>query len=347
MVKNFIINNFTSRKIPYSAQIEVSLRCNAKCSFCSIHSLPRSYISEEMTTNQIKFLIDKLAEFGVNVLSLTGGEPTLRKDLPELVYHMGIVHNFINGIASNGYLLPELIPKFEGLDFILISLDYPTARLHDKLRGIKVFDKVIKSIQLANKKDIKVIISTVVMKDNINLLEDICEIGENLNCSIELYPCEDIIWNVSGSSYQVNDIQDLVPNLSSWANKIRDLRTKFKNILTDPITIEIVEKGGFGGNEKHQDVLRCHVAEAYMFIRHDGNIDFPCKIHPLLSINAFNHSFQNIYSCKEIREIMQKHDNYSFCDGCRIGCAIMSSIPTRWKTVASKYVRGFAQGNLR
>ncbi|TFG26660.1 MAG: radical SAM protein [Promethearchaeota archaeon] len=346
-VKNYLLNHFSSRKIPYSAQIEITLRCNAHCPFCTVNYLPESYINDEMTTDQVKYLIDQLAEIGINTLSITGGEPTLRQDLPEIVYHMGIEHNFVNGITSNGFLLPKILPKLEGLDYILTSLDYPTPELHDKSRGIKVFDKVIESIHLANKKDIKVIISTVVMRDNIHLLEEICELSEKLNCSIELYPAEDIIWDISGKSYRVNNIQDLIPDLTLWANTIRDLRSKFKNILTDPVSIEIVRKGGFGGNPKHQNILRCHVAETYMFISHDGFINYPCKIHPLLRFNPFNHSLSKIYNCKEMSDISQKHDSFDFCDGCRLGCAIMASIPTKFKTLYAKYVKGYLSGNLR
>lgn len=300
-----------------------------------------------MTTDQIKYLIDQLAELGVKTLSLTGGEPTLRRDLPEIVNYMGVEHNFINGITSNGFFLPEILPKLEGLDFILTSLDYPTAEMHDKSRGIKVFDKVIESIHLANRKDIKVIISTVVMKDNIHLLDKICELAENLDCSVELYPAEDIIWDISGEDYRVNNIQKIIPDLTKWAKKIRDLRSKYKNILTDPVSIEIVKNGGFGGNPKYQKILRCHVAETYMFIRHNGYIDYPCKIHPIFSFNPFNHSLSGLYNCKEVAEIMKQHDNYDFCDGCRLGCAIMASIPTRFKTLYSKYVKGYISGNLR
>lgn len=346
-LRTYLLNQFSTRKTPYSAQIEITLRCNARCPFCTVSILPESYINNEMTTAQIKYLIDQLAELGVNTLSITGGEPTLRKDLPEIVYYMGVEHNFINGITSNGLLLPKILPQLEGLDFILTSLDYPTAEMHDKSRGIKVFDKVIESIDLANKKDVKVIISTVVMNDNLHLLEDICELAEKLDCSIELYPAEDIIWDISGKSYRIDHIQEMIPDLTIWANKIRDLRTKFRNILTDPVSIEIVEKGGFGGNPKHQKILRCHVAETYMFIRHNGDIDYPCKIHPILSFNPFNHTLSKVYSCKEVKEIMNNHDNFDFCDGCRLGCAIMASIPTKFKTLYSKYVKGYLSGNLR
>jgi MoaA/NifB/PqqE/SkfB family radical SAM enzyme len=346
-MRTYLRNHFSIIKTPYSAQIEITLKCNARCPFCTVSFLPESYISNEMTTKQIKYLIDQLAEMGVNTLSITGGEPTLRKDLPEIVYHMGVEHNFINGITSNGYLLPEILPKLEGLDFILTSLDYPTAEMHDKSRGIKVFDKVIQSIDLANKKGIKVIISTVVMKDNMHLLEDICELAEKLDCSTELYPAEDIIWDISGKSYRVDRMQDIIPDLNIWANRIRELRTKFRNILTDPLSIEIVEKGGFGGVPKHQKILRCHVAETYMFIRHNGEIDYPCKIHPILSFNPFNHTLSKIFSCKEVKEIMKNHDNFEFCNGCRLGCAIMASIPTRFKTLYAKYIMGYLSGNLR
>jgi len=349
-IRNFLLNNFTNKKIPYSAQIELTLRCNAKCPFCSIHSIPESYVNNDMSTKQVKHLIDQIADLGVPALSFTGGEPTLRKDLPELIYHTGIVNNFMNGIATNGYLLPKLFKEYglEGLDYILLSLDYPKAELHDNKRGIRLFDKVIESIEIANKRDIKVIISTVVMKDNLRYLRDMCELTEKLNCSIELYPCEDIIRDFPNKSFQIDDIDDLIPNVSVWANLIRNLRTKFKNILTDPVSVEIIEKGGFGGFPNYyQKLLRCHVAEAYLFVSHDGFINYPCKIHPIRSFNALIHPIKTIYNSTEVREIMKNHDNYNFCQKCRLGCAIVSSLPVRWKTMYAKYIKGFLDGNLR
>ncbi|KKK44905.1 MAG: Antilisterial bacteriocin subtilosin biosynthesis protein AlbA [Candidatus Lokiarchaeum sp. GC14_75] len=344
------MNNFTNKKVPYSAQIELTLRCNAKCPFCSFHTLPESILSYDMNTAQIKKLIDELANLGILALSFTGGEPTLRKDLPELIYHTGIVHSFMNGIASNGYLLPKLFRKssLEGLDYILLSLDYPKAELHDRRRGIKTFNRVLDSINLANKNNIKPIISTVVMKDNIRYLKDMCELADSLNCSIELYPCEDIVRDFPDKTYRIDNITDLIPDISLWANLMRSLRRQYKNILTDPISIEVVEKGGFGGYPQyHQNLLRCHVAEAYLFISHDGFIHYPCKIHPITSFNALKHPMDKVYYSKEVRDIMNEHDNYRFCDRCRLGCAIASSIPTRWKALYSKYIRGYLDGNLR
>jgi MoaA/NifB/PqqE/SkfB family radical SAM enzyme len=337
--------------VPYSAQIELTLRCNADCSFCAIPKIPNFLKSNEMNTYQVKSLIDQIADLGVNALSFTGGEPTLRNDLPELIYYTGIVHDFMNGIATNGYLMPKLFRengKLDGLDYILLSLDYPIKELHNKRRGINIFDKVMETISLANSRNVKVILSTVVMKDNLHLLQEICELAEEKHCSIELFPCENIIRDFRNQKFLIEDIENLIPNILKWAEIINSLRKTFKNILTDPISIEVVKKGGFGGYPQYfQTDLRCHVAEAYLFVRYDGYIDYPCKIHPIRSFNALNHSLIDIYYSAKVNEIRENHDNFQFCNNCRLGCAIASSLPTTWKTLYSKYISGYLKGNLK
>lgn len=350
-LKNFTLNKFTNNKIPYSAQIELTLRCNASCPFCSFPVMKENDISHEMTTKQVKYLIDQIANLGVNSLSFTGGEPTLRHDLPELIYHAGVEHDIMIGIATNGFLMPKLFRengKLNGLDYILLSLDFPYREQHNRIRGLRVFDKVIETINFANERDIKVIISTVVMKENLNYLRDLCELAENLNCSIEIFPCENIVRDFPNTRYIVDHIERLIPDLSTWAKSVDNLRKEYKNILTDPISVAVVQRGGFGGFPKYnQDLLRCHVAEAYLFVRYDGYIDLPCKIHPIQSFNALKLPLSKIYNSLEAMQIMNKHDDFDFCENCRLGCAIASSMPARWKTLASKFIMGYFKGNLK
>jgi len=346
--RNFLLNTFTERKIPYSAQIEITLRCNANCRFCCIPMIPEELKQKEMTTNQIKYIIDQVAEFGIVSLSFTGGEPTLREDLPELIKYAGINKNLITGLATNGYHLPNLLKNnlLKGLHYILLSLDFPFAKQHDKIRGISVFDKVLESIKLANKKNIKVIISTNVMRSNIKLLPNICNLAENFNCAIEMYPCENIIRTYNGNKFQAENVNELIPNLHLWASFITFLQKKYKNVITDKYSIKIIEGGGFGGDPKKQDIMRCHVAEAYLFVRHDGTISFPCKIHPIINFNALTNSLESIFNSKEVKMIMNRHDGFKFCEGCRLGCAISSSLTAKWPTIFEKYIRNFLRGNL-
>ncbi|MBD3194700.1 MAG: radical SAM protein [Candidatus Lokiarchaeota archaeon] len=341
------MNKFTKRIIPYSAQIELTLKCMGKCRFCSIPSIPDSLKNNEMKTEEVKRIIDEIHNLKIVALSFTGGEPTLRKDLPELIKYSGEEKGLITGLATNGYLIPQIYKRngLTGLDYILLSLDYPIDYMHNKMRGVDVFDNAIRTIKLAHKNNVNVIISTNVMKSNMIYLSQICKLAEDLGCSIELYPCEDIVRFYEGVAYRRKHVKELIPNLDKWAKMIRSLRKRYSNILTDHISTQIVQEGGFGGRPKHQEFLRCHVAGAYLFIRHDGKISFPCKIHPLLSFNALKYPLWSLYNMKEVRDIINEHDQYDFCNGCYLGCAITSSMTAQWNTVYEKYIKGLR--NLR
>ena len=65
-----------------------------------------------------------------------------------------------------------------------------------------------------------------------------------------------------------------------------------------------------------------------------------------MSCDTLKHPISKIYNSKEVREIMINHDSYDFCNNCRLGCAIASSMPARWKTLTSKYILGYLNGNL-
>lgn len=348
-LKNFLLNNLTEkRRRPYSAQIEITLRCMANCRFCCIPSIPDTFKQKEMSTSQIKQIIDQVSDLGVLSLSFTGGEPSLREDLPELIRYSGIEKRLITGLATNGYNIPYLLNHklLKGLNYILLSLDYPNAHLHDKMRGITVFDKVIQSISLAEKQNINVIISTNVMKSNIKMLPEICQLAQKFGCSIELYPCENIIRSYNGRHFQAENASKLIPDLQLWAKIVKGLQKKYNNVITDQYSVQVIESGGFGGVPKHQSIMRCHVAEAYLFIRHDGTISFPCKLHPLVSYNVLSHSLQSIYNSPQVIDMMRSHDDFEFCDGCRLGCAITSSLTAKWPTFYEKYVRNVLRGNL-
>jgi len=346
MVKNNLLNIPT----PYSAQVELTLDCNGKCPFCTLHSIPKHTIPKDMTTEQIMSIIDQLDILKVNSVSFTGGEPTLRKDLPDLIKYIGKNYSFYTGVATNGFLLPKLLKKypFDGLDYILISLDFPNAKLHDKYRGIKVFDKAIEGIKIAQDRGINVIISTVVMKENLDLMEDMVSLANNLNCTIEILPVEDITREINGKAYRIENINDFIPDINIWGSNVLKLRKKYSNMVTDLYTVLIIENGGFGGAPRYyQNYLRCSVSSAYIFVRQDGKVDYPCKLHPINSYNALKIPLSKIYRSKEVYEIMKKHDDYDFCDGCRLGCAIATSIPTSLKLLYEKYISAYLRGNLR
>jgi len=91
------------RKYPVLSEIAVTYRCQNRCFFCYASSPDRGREVPEMTTDEVKLVLDKIVnQARVPTVSFTGGEPTLRKDLPELIAHaksLGMRANLIsNGI---------------------------------------------------------------------------------------------------------------------------------------------------------------------------------------------------------------------------------------------------------
>ncbi|UCH23855.1 MAG: radical SAM protein, partial [Deltaproteobacteria bacterium] len=85
----------------------VTRRCNLKCVHCYAHAKDVSF-NNELTTRQGKGLIDDLAGFGVPVLLFSGGEPLVRKDLPELAAY-AVKKGMRAVISTNGTLIsPKL-----------------------------------------------------------------------------------------------------------------------------------------------------------------------------------------------------------------------------------------------
>ena len=142
-------------------------RCNLKCVHCYAQSEDRNYPGE-MSTEEGKAMIDDLAAYGAPVLLFSGGEPTIRKDLLELMHYakdkgMRVV------ISTNGTLITEeKAQQFAevGLSYVGVSLD-GSRDTHDNFRGLKgSFDKAIVGIRNSRDAGIKVGLRMTINKLN-------------------------------------------------------------------------------------------------------------------------------------------------------------------------------------
>ncbi|MBE0477033.1 MAG: 12,18-didecarboxysiroheme deacetylase [Coriobacteriia bacterium] len=154
-------------------------RCNLKCVHCYAASEDREY-SGEMSTGEAKVMVDDLAAFGAPVLLFSGGEPTIRKDLVELMNHarskgMRVV------ISTNGTLItPERAEAYAevGLSYVGVSLD-GGRETHDRFRGIPgSFDKAIAGIRNSKAAGIKVGLRMTINKRNWRDIGELFDIME-------------------------------------------------------------------------------------------------------------------------------------------------------------------------
>ena len=137
----------------------------------------------ELTTDEGKALIDDLAAFGAPVLLLSGGEPLVRKDLPELAAH-AVEKGMRAVISTNGTLItPEKARTFKeiGLSYVGISLDGMEA-VHDRFRGVAgAYRKALAGIRNCQAAGVKVGLRFTVNRHNVSDIPNIFDLLEEMD----------------------------------------------------------------------------------------------------------------------------------------------------------------------
>ena len=146
----------------------VTRKCNLKCVHCYAHATEES-VSDELTTDEGKALIDDLSGFGVPVILFSGGEPLVRKDLPELAEY-AVQKGMRAVISTNGTLITRKMAqtlKDIGLSYVGISLDGMEA-INDRFRGVKgAFKSALNGITNCQAAGIKVGLRFTINKFNL------------------------------------------------------------------------------------------------------------------------------------------------------------------------------------
>jgi MoaA/NifB/PqqE/SkfB family radical SAM enzyme len=178
----------TLRRRPVLVHFEVTLRCNARCSFCDYWQTDPSTRSSEASS-----FADAARFFNPMVVTFTGGEPLLRADLEDLVAAVAraIRLKYIVLITHGAMLTPERALSLwkAGVNQFNISLDYLDER-HDRARGIpglaaKIFSRLpqLRALGIDN-----IRFNTVIRNDNLDqikpLVERAAQLGVGVNLSV-------------------------------------------------------------------------------------------------------------------------------------------------------------------
>jgi 12,18-didecarboxysiroheme deacetylase len=157
-------------------------RCNLKCVHCYAQAKDISF-DDELSTLEGKKLIDDLAGFGVPVILFSGGEPLVRKDLPELAAY-AVEKGMRAVISTNGTLIsPEKarILKDIGLSYVGISID-GMEQINDRFRGVKgAYQAALDGIRNCKAAGIKVGLRFTINKINVSEIPDIFDLLEEMD----------------------------------------------------------------------------------------------------------------------------------------------------------------------
>jgi GTP 3',8-cyclase len=179
-------------------RLSVTDRCNLRCQYCMPEEeyvwLPREDL---LTFEEIRVLVDIFADFGVDKIRLTGGEPLLRKDLPTLVAMLADSPR-INDLAitTNGVLLADQAQALyaAGLHRVTVSLDTLRPERFQRLTRRDSHAKVLHGIETVTKAGFQGLkIDTVVMRGlNDDELLDLIEYGKRVHGEVRFIEYMDV-----------------------------------------------------------------------------------------------------------------------------------------------------------
>lgn len=144
--------------------LEITARCNMDCSFCFAE--PDGQPDPSLET--VRRWIDGLAVPGETLLQLSGGEPTVREDLPEIVAYAKAAGCKYVQLNSNGLRLAEeeaFVKKLAdaGLSFVFMQFDGVTDTVYEKLRRRPLLEVKKKAIENCGKYGIGVTLVPVIV----------------------------------------------------------------------------------------------------------------------------------------------------------------------------------------
>lgn len=162
---------------PKNVDISITGKCNLKCRYCFYNDSMEK--ASDLPTDSWLAFFQELGSIGVRKVTLSGGEPFIRKDFFTLVD--GVIENKMRySILTNGTLInEETIEEFTmgkrrlRLDSIQLSIDGSKAEIHDKSRPPQSFKKALQALRLLKQNKFPVNVRVTINRHNVNDLENI------------------------------------------------------------------------------------------------------------------------------------------------------------------------------
>ncbi len=242
--------------------LQVTYRCNFECEICDFWKTEYDK-SRELSLDEVRLIGRKLNALGTLIISLAGGEPLMREDLPEIIRILNEANHFPILITNGWFVDEERARDIQqaGLQEISVSVDYADAARHDRQRGRQgAWDKAVKALELLNRhrphKRNRVHMISVLMDDNLDDIEPLIRIARDIGVTymVNLYS-----WNRGTKKRRLPG--------RSVTQFLLDLKRRYPEFITLTSYIErmdqAIAEGGIGD---------CQTGRLLMNIDHHGRV---------------------------------------------------------------------------
>jgi len=247
-----------------------TLACNLRCKHCLVSA--GTSLKKELTTEEIKQIVDEAVKLGVKRFYITGGEPFIKDGIFELITYITKKKNRDLIVLTNATLFDD--KKIEALKKVMnpklllqVSLEGPNAEIHDKLRGKGSFDAAVAGIKRLVGIGIVPIISTAISKYNEK------EIGRTSRFLSKLGIQEhNILW-MHAKGRGADNVNELLVPSENIAQTMRKLKKTYKEQEVILDNIESLKVRVRAKRGRKNDL--CNNCYEKICVNSDGHV-YPC-----------------------------------------------------------------------
>ena len=282
----------TDLELPISVHFDLTYRCNERCVHCYLDHDDHG----ELTTAEVKDVLDQLAAAGTLFLIFSGGELLLRTDFFELLAYARAL-GFDVKLKTNAILIKEadaLRIRELGVRQVQVSIYSHRAEVHDGITKVAgSFDRSIAAIRFLKSQGLRVLIANVLMRENAGDYPGVQALAAGLGAEFTLDPT--ITPKMDGDTSVLS---------------LRIPTTHLLQVYTDKSLLGPPQPpAAMAGDEPEADFLNdapCSAGHTACYVSPYGDI-FPCVQFPLPSGNLRRERFDDIWrhsqQLKEVRAI--------------------------------------------
>ncbi|MHC6203449.1 radical SAM protein [Breznakiellaceae bacterium SP9] len=179
--KRNIFKNYIRGKLRFT-EFAITNACIAQCSFCNIwKQQPKVFVDKDKALQ----VIDRLAEFGVSHLTITGGEPLLHPSVIDFVERATKrrMNNAVLDAAPQLLMRNDMIQRLEGAGCDLVSISFDSGdpvTMAESRKIPNIMADMAKAVEMISKTGLKTMASVLIWNDNYDKLEDVCIRAKNM-----------------------------------------------------------------------------------------------------------------------------------------------------------------------
>lgn len=309
------IQRTVDEHVPWSVHLDLTYRCNERCVHCYLDHEDYG----EMTSEEIKGVLEQLAEAGTLFLTLSGGELFLRGDLFELIAFARRMQ-FDVSLKTNALLINgERARRLRGLGVrsVQVSIYSAEAAVHDAITKVRgSLERSLQGIRLLLAEGIQIKLACPLMKRNLTAYRGVQELAAELGVPyvLDLTITPKIDGDMSILALR-NSAQELLPVLQDAS--LGGMACSDEKPREFTLTTGSVVSSGMDGVA--YDDIPCCAGQNSCYISPYGDV-YPCVQMPLATGNVRKQRFEEIWlSSPEMNRVRAvRESDLAVCSKCEI-----------------------------